>query len=71
MVVVKIEMWPHGDESKAYGLGVVHIANDGTGDTGKGNYDIEVKHGGIFFEKPGNWKTGRVTGFIRTISTYH
>lgn len=71
MVVVKIELWPHGDESKARPLGVMHIINDGTGTVEAGNYDVELKHAGNYFGKPGNWRTGRVVGYIRSLSPYH
>lgn len=39
MIVVKVEMWPHGDESRKYRLGEMRIANDGTGSQGTGSYD--------------------------------
>jgi len=71
MVVVKIEMWPHGDESKAYPLGKIEIANDGTGDAQSGNYDVTAFHAGIFYGKRREpYKTGRVVGFLRRLSPY-
>jgi len=71
MVVVKIELWPHGDESKARPLGVMHISNDRTGTNEIGNYDVELKHAGSYFGKPGNWRTGKISGFLRSLSPYH
>lgn len=71
MVVVKIELWPKGDESKARQIGEVQIINDGTGDLVNGNYKVNVKHGGSYFGKPGNYKSGRVTKFRRLLSPYH
>jgi hypothetical protein len=38
MLVVKIEMWPQGDHTKARSLGVATIANTG-GDTTLGDYE--------------------------------
>jgi hypothetical protein len=71
MVVVKIEMWPHGDRSKAYPLGTVLIANDGTGSTTTGNYEVTASHSGMFYGKrPEPYKTGKVAGFLRKLSVY-
>jgi hypothetical protein len=70
MVVVKIEIWPHGDESKAYPFGRINIINDGSGDNGTGNYKVEALHSGKFVDKPGIFKTGVVKGFQRTLSVY-
>jgi hypothetical protein len=42
MLVVKIEMWPHGRQEAAYEIGRTYIANDGTGDPGRGNYKVAV-----------------------------
>lgn len=71
MVVVKVEIWPHGDESKARPLGVVMISNDGTGDTTKGNYDVVASHAGKYYGKRKEpYKKAKVTGFPRTWSPY-
>lgn len=71
MVVVKIELWPHGDESKARPLGVAMIANDGTGDVKTGSYEVQLAHAGRYFGKPGVWKRGRVESHNRQLSPYH
>jgi len=42
MIVVKIELWPFGNESKSRELGRAYIANDGTGDLERGNYTVAV-----------------------------
>lgn len=42
MLVVKIELWPRGLESRAKELVRVYIANDGTGTETHGNYDVAV-----------------------------
>lgn len=42
MLVIKIELWPHGDESKKEDMGTAHIWNDGTGTRTSGNYGIKI-----------------------------
>lgn len=71
MVVVKIELWPNGDESLAEPLGRVDIVNNNTGSIQEGNYDVRVKHGGKYFGKSGFYRIGKVTSFRREISPYH
>ena len=71
MVVVKIELWPGGDKSKARLLGVATIANQGTGDATHGNYKVDLTHSGVYFGKPGTWRTGYVLGHRRDLSPYH
>lgn len=38
MIVITIDMWPHGCPQRAYRLGRIEIANDGTGTQTTGNY---------------------------------
>jgi hypothetical protein len=38
MLVIKVELWPHGDAERSKILTYGHIINDGTGDTQYGNY---------------------------------
>jgi len=71
MIVVKIELWPHGNESKAREIGRCNIWNDGTGTKERGNYKAELKHAGIYYGKEGNWKTGGVKDHRRNLSPYH
>lgn len=40
MLIIKIELWPHGDCSRSRELGRVAIANDGSGSLDKGNYKV-------------------------------
>lgn len=42
MIVVRIEVWPHGDSSKARELDQVFIVNDGTGTKDLGNYSVFI-----------------------------
>lgn len=72
MVVVKIELWPHGLESKAREIGRAEIINDGTGTEEVGNYKIRLKHSGSWVKKEGYWKTGGLSGYKRKVqSPYH
>ncbi|MCD0459155.1 hypothetical protein [Roseiconus lacunae] len=61
MIRVTIKLVPHGIESGKRTLGVLEIANDGSGDARNGNYTGELTA-----EYTGNApRTGRVTGFKR------
>lgn len=40
MLVIKIELWPFGQESKKRELGRAHIINDSTGTLEIGNYKV-------------------------------
>lgn len=42
MIVVKVEIWPFGEESEAKEIGRMKIANDGTGSLGLGNYFFTI-----------------------------
>jgi hypothetical protein len=42
MIVVKIELWPYGNEAKKTEIGKMSIINDGTGSKSLGNYDVKV-----------------------------
>lgn len=71
MVVVTIELWPHGNPEQIQTLGVIRIINDGTGTLEAGNYKVEAEHAGIFRgKKKGLFKTGVVRGFMRSLSPY-
>jgi hypothetical protein len=41
MIVIKVELWPLGDESAKREIASGKIWNDGTGDHSTGNYDAE------------------------------
>lgn len=79
MVVVKIYLWPHGDESKARQIGEARIAlveHRSEGETGQlmksiANYEVELRHAGSYWGKPGNWKTGKLMNHVRGLSPYH
>lgn len=69
MIVVKVELWPHGDARKAKELTRMAIANDASGDSLYGNYDVVV-HNNQQFRK-GVWRTGQVKGHDRSISPWY
>lgn len=69
MVVVKIELWPGGNEEGKRRLGEIYIKNDGTGTELLGNYEYEISHAGKFIGR-GIFKRGRVKGFLRKLSPY-
>ena len=71
MIVVKIELWPHGRVSKKTELGRIVIANNLSGDHEHGNYDCALSHAGSYAGEPGAWKTGEAIGYKRTLSPYH
>lgn len=71
MIVVKMELWPGGDHTRARILGIIQIANDGTGDVNFGNYTVEASHAGKYFNKRKEpYRRGRVRGFRRILSPY-
>jgi hypothetical protein len=43
MLRCTIEIVPHGDESRKRPLGIIEIANDGTGNREMGNYGVVLK----------------------------
>lgn len=61
MIVVKVELWPFGSESRKRILGEAHIINDATGSKTKGNYKFKL----FKKNKHGIWKTGEIKNFPR------
>lgn len=60
MVVIKVELWPYGDESKKRTLATGAIANDGTSDDNRyGNYNFD------FSLPDGKHMVGEVKGYSR------
>ena len=68
MLVVKIELWPGGDESQARTLTTGRIYNDGhsPGHPRRGNYEVALNGQGR--NRGGLWRTGRVENFPRLSS---
>jgi hypothetical protein len=71
MIVVKIELWPFGNEEHKKEIGKIHITNDLTGTTKRGNYSVKLFHSGKCVHKSGVWRTGTVMDHLRLLSPYH
>lgn len=70
MIVVKTEMWPGGDESRARPIATAVIYNDATGNSAMGNYRIVVGRKGKYhprslLEGKNVLRSARITGFNR------
>ncbi len=61
MIVIRMELWPRGDEEKKTLLGEARIANDGSGGRKVGNYSYSLSQRG----GKRNWKRGKLKGFPR------
>jgi hypothetical protein len=61
MIYVRIDLWPHGDRSRARLLGEAKIANDAqrtiAGGGGEGAYNVTLSK---WSDPPRVWKRGRV-----------
>jgi hypothetical protein len=71
MIVLKVEMWPGGDETRAIEFGRAYIANQVkttvTSAGALGDYSVELR-GGVYNRLDllnRTWKRGSVTGFDR------
>lgn len=67
MIVVKVELWPMGLESKAREIGRARIINDTTGDATHGNYRVELLKSAEYSKTNAGkiYKRGMVMGFLR------
>jgi hypothetical protein len=68
MIVVRVELWPGGDPSKAVRLGTATIVNDGSGTASRGNYFAAFgKRGSTFrdLKQKRPLRIGRVVNFPR------
>ncbi len=61
MLVINIQIWPKGDETKAKTIAMAKITNDGTGTKAMGNYTYQLwtEH------RPLKHGKGRIHGFLR------
>lgn len=77
MIMIRIEMWPHGDSSRKRDLAAITIANVG-GDHERGNYLAQISHqiDSDYGERwvdhetfaragAGRWKLVEINGFER------
>jgi hypothetical protein len=60
MIVVTVELWPHGESEGKELLGVARIVNIGTGTPARGNYIFQ-----LYRKKKVAWFTGYVHDFPR------
>lgn len=71
MIVVRVEMWPHGDHTRARLIGCLWIDNDGTGTEQIGSYNVAASHTGEYLRRNKDvWKEGRVEHFLRRLNPY-
>jgi hypothetical protein len=66
MIVAKIEYWPYGNQAKAEQIAFITIANDGSGTTEDGNYNVVVADTSRD-DKEHELITGRVEAYPRTV----
>ena len=65
MIVVKVELWPLGDESRAQDLGQAHIDLQSQ-ENGIGSYRVRLLKGAKYSPRPGTlYKGGTVPAFPR------
>lgn len=58
MVVISVDMWPQGDQTKAHSLGKMTLTLKAVGVDGRRSYEWEItKFGGT-----GVWKKGSISG---------
>jgi hypothetical protein len=60
MLVIKIELWPFGDETQKRMIAEGYIINNGSGNTELGNYDAK-----FWSERHPTEKNGKVKSFPR------
>ena len=65
MIRVTIEMCPQGDEASKYLLGLIEIANDGTGTPTSGNYIVKLYKSSRYAKSSGIWRQARFGNFPR------
>jgi hypothetical protein len=46
MIVIKVELWPRGYESRKREIARMHVTNKGTGTATRGDYKIQVMRKG-------------------------
>src|SRR5687768_13951186 len=68
MIVVKVELWPGGNESRSRSLGTAFIVNNGTGTAKLGNYDVALMK---MRDATQVYRLGRLTGWVRRKSPWN
>lgn len=66
MIVVRMELWPGGDESRKKTLGIATICNEGgtVSDTHP-PYSVKIMKSPMYAKSPGVWKRGIVKAYPR------
>jgi hypothetical protein len=64
MIVVKVMLWPRGDEAEEREIGRGLIANVGGSDV-DGRYEVRLLDPPEIAERRGPWRRGRVEAFAR------
>lgn len=69
MIVIRVELWPCGDRSRAQDLGEARITNTAPtlfGDRSLGDYRVELLKGARYSRRPGEiWRWCTVRAFPR------
>lgn len=67
MIVVRMELWPGGDQSRAQDLGVAVIANEGeSAMDSHPAYSVRLLKAAKFSKRPGEvWRAGKVPAYPR------
>ncbi|HUX16645.1 MAG TPA: hypothetical protein VMW52_09250 [Phycisphaerae bacterium] len=70
MIVIRVELWPGGDETRAEDLGTARIVNTVAASVASGgelgDYRVELLKGARYSRRAGEiWKACTVTGFPR------
>lgn len=59
MLVVKVELWRHGNENDVTEIGRLYVINDGTGTKERGNYELYLCRRGTTERPPDGVYTGK------------
>lgn len=65
MLVIKVELWPHGDSERREEIAQMIIANDGTGTSSTGNYFGHTFRKGSAMKKENVIHSGTVKDYPR------
>lgn len=60
MIIIKVELWPHGDEERKEEIASAKLWNDGSGDNEIGNYEYT-----LYGKKKTEIQGGFLKGFKR------
>ncbi|HSY50415.1 MAG TPA: hypothetical protein VLC46_16505 [Thermoanaerobaculia bacterium] len=69
MIVVRVELWPKGDESRKREIGLGQITNVGSS-TARGDYTVKLLKSPEYAKTGGIWRSGWVRDFPRTSGAF-